>query len=93
VAFCFGLVHGFGFASVLQNLIVGRANLVSSVVSFNVGVELGQLMIFAALLPLLRLLAGLIAPRKITIAASAAIGLLGFIWVLERGFDLSLLRL
>ncbi len=93
VAFCFGLVHGFGFASVLQNLIVGRANLVSSVVSFNVGVELGQLMIFAALLPLLRLLAMLIAPRKITIAASAAIGLLGFVWILERGFDLSLLRL
>jgi hypothetical protein len=93
VAFCFGLVHGFGFASVLQNLIVGRANLVSSVVSFNVGVEIGQLMIFAALLPLLRLLAALIAPRKITIAASAAIGLLGFIWVLERGFDLRLLML
>jgi hypothetical protein len=93
VAFCFGLVHGFGFASVLQTLIVGRANLVSSVVSFNVGVELGQLMIFAALLPLLRLLAALIQPRKITIATSAAIGLLGFIWVLERGFDLRLLRL
>jgi hypothetical protein len=63
------------------------------VVSFNVGVELGQLMIFAALLPLLRLLAALIQPRKITIATSAAIGLLGFIWVLERGFDLRLLRL
>jgi hypothetical protein len=56
-------------------------------------VEIGQLMIFAALLPLLRLLAALIAPRKITIAASAAIGLLGFIWVLERGFDLRLLML
>jgi hydrogenase/urease accessory protein HupE len=93
VAFCFGLVHGFGFASVLQNLIVGKANLVSSVVSFNIGVELGQLMIFAALLPLLRLLGALIEPRKTTIAASAAIGLLGFIWVLERSFDLSLLRL
>ncbi len=93
VTFCFGLVHGFGFASVLQNLIVGRANLVGSVVSFNVGVELGQLMIFATLLPLLRLLAALIAPRKITIAASAAIGLLGFIWVLERGFDLRFLWL
>jgi len=93
VTFCFGLVHGFGFASVLQNLVVGKANLVSSVVSFNVGVELGQLMIFAALLPLLRLLGALIEPRKTTIAASAAIGLLGFIWVLERSFDLSLLRL
>ena len=93
VTFCFGLVHGFGFASVLQNLIVGRANLVTSVVSFNVGVELGQLMIFAALLPLLRLLAILIKPRNITIAASAAIGLLGFFWVLERGFDLRFLRL
>jgi hydrogenase/urease accessory protein HupE len=93
VTFCFGLVHGFGFASVLKNLIVGRANLVVSVVSFNVGVELGQLMIFAALLPLLRLLAALIEPRKITIAASAAIGLLGFIWVVERSFDLRFLWL
>ncbi len=93
VAFCFGLIHGFGFASVLQNLIVGRANLVSSVVSFNVGVELGQLLIFAALLPLLRLLAALVAPRKITVATSAAVGLLGFIWVLERSFDWRLLRL
>jgi len=93
VTFCFGLVHGFGFASVLQNLIAGKANLVSSVVSFNIGVELGQLMIFAALLPLLRLLGALIEPRRTTIAASAAIGLLGFIWVLERSFDLRLLRL
>jgi hypothetical protein len=93
VTFCFGLVHGFGFASVLQNLVVGKANLVSSVVSFNVGVELGQLLIFAALLPLLRLIGALIEPRKTTIAASAAIGLLGFVWVLERSFDLRFLRL
>jgi len=42
VTFCFGLVHGFGFASVLQELIVGSTGLVVSVVSFNLGVELGQ---------------------------------------------------
>ena len=50
ITFCFGLIHGFGFASALQELIVGKANLVLSVVSFNFGVETGQLMIFFVLM-------------------------------------------
>jgi hydrogenase/urease accessory protein HupE len=91
VTFGFGLIHGFGFASVLQELIVGKTNLLVSVVSFNMGVELGQVMIFLIMLPVLHLLRNKIEFRKVTIATSLAIFLLGFAWLIERGFNLKLL--
>jgi hydrogenase/urease accessory protein HupE len=91
VTFVFGLVHGFGFASVLQELIVGKSNLIVSVVSFNLGVEVGQLMIFLVLLPVLYLLKNKIEFRKVTVGVSLAIFLLGFTWLIERGFNLKLL--
>jgi hydrogenase/urease accessory protein HupE len=91
VTFGFGLVHGFGFASVLQELIVGKANLLVSVVSFNLGVEVGQLMIFLVLLPVLYLLKNKFEFRKVTVGVSLAIFLLGFTWLIERGFNLKLL--
>jgi hypothetical protein len=91
VTFAFGLVHGFGFASVLQELVVGKAGLVASVVAFNVGVELGQILIFALMLPVLGLLGKLAEPRKVAVVASAAIGLLGCTWVLERSLAFKLL--
>lgn len=91
VTFGFGLVHGFGFASVLQELIVGKSNLLVSVVSFNLGVEVGQLMIFLVLLPVLYLLKNRFEFRKVTIGVSLAIFLLGFTWLIERGFNLKLL--
>ena len=56
IAFGFGLIHGFGFASALQELIAGQANLLLSVLSFNAGVEIGQLTIVCTMLPLLYLL-------------------------------------
>ena len=43
LTFCFGLVHGFGFANVLRELGLPATGLVRSLLSFNVGVELGQL--------------------------------------------------
>jgi hydrogenase/urease accessory protein HupE len=91
VTFGFGLVHGFGFASVLQELIAGKSNLLVSVVSFNLGVEIGQLMIFLVLLPVLYLLKNKFEFRKVTIGVSLAIFLLGFTWLIERGFNLKLL--
>jgi hydrogenase/urease accessory protein HupE len=93
ITFCFGLVHGFGFASALQELIVGKTNLVLSVVSFNFGVETGQLMIFFVLLPVLHFLKQRVEFRKITATVSVAIFLLGFTWLLERLFDLNLISL
>jgi hydrogenase/urease accessory protein HupE len=91
ITFCFGLVHGFGFASALQELIVGKTNLIFSVVSFNFGVEMGQLMIFFVLLPVLHLLKRKMEFRKVTAAVSLAIFLLGFTWLVERLFDLKLI--
>jgi hydrogenase/urease accessory protein HupE len=91
VTFGFGLIHGFGFASVLQELIVGKSNLLVSVVSFNLGVELGQLMIFLVLLPVLHLLKKMIEFRKVTIGVSLAIFMLGFTWLIERVFNLQLI--
>jgi hypothetical protein len=52
VAFCFGLIHGFGFASVLTDLGLPRGALALALVGFNVGVETGQLAIVAVFLPL-----------------------------------------
>jgi hydrogenase/urease accessory protein HupE len=91
ITFCFGLVHGFGFASALQELIVGKSNLILSVLSFNFGVETGQLMIFFILLPVLYLLRQKMEFRKVTAGVSMAIFIFGFTWLIERLFDLKLI--
>jgi hydrogenase/urease accessory protein HupE len=91
VTFCFGLVHGFGFASALKELIVGQSNLLISVVSFNMGVEIGQLMIISLILPILYLLQKKIPLRFITAGTSAAIFLLGFTWLVDRALNLKLM--
>ena len=51
LAFCFGLLHGFGFASVLADLGLPQGALVLALVGFNLGVEVGQLAIVAVFLP------------------------------------------
>jgi hypothetical protein len=56
LTFGFGLVHGFGFASVLREIGLPARGLVLSLLSFNVGVEIGQLAVVAAMAPLLWLL-------------------------------------
>src|SRR4029077_17207017 len=53
VSFLFGLVHGFGFASTLAALDLPRKNLALALLGFNLGVEVGQALVVALLLPLL----------------------------------------
>ncbi|MBD8529831.1 MULTISPECIES: HupE/UreJ family protein [unclassified Massilia] len=92
VAFGFGLIHGFGFASVLADLGLPQGALVLSLVGFNVGVELGQLAIVAAFLPLAYLLRGGLFYRRVVMAGgSALIALVAVIWFAERALDLKLL--
>ncbi|MGM0882290.1 MAG: HupE/UreJ family protein [Bacillota bacterium] len=91
VTFIFGLIHGFGFASVLQEYITRKSDLVLSVVSFNIGVEVGQLMIFLIMLPVLQLMRKKFTIRRITAVASTAIFILGLLWFVERVFNLQLL--
>ena len=56
-AFGFGLVHGFGFANVLRELNLSGTQFLSGLVGFNLGVEIGQLILVLALLPVLIILA------------------------------------
>lgn len=86
IAFGFGLVHGFGFSFALrQTLQFAGSHLLLSLVSFNVGVELGQLLVLAALIPALRLLFRyVVEPRMGTIILSAFIAHTGWHWMLDR---------
>jgi hypothetical protein len=91
-AFGFGLLHGFGFASVLAGLGLPQEALLLSLVGFNVGVELGQLAIVAAFLPVAYLLRhGRFYRRAVMAGGSCVIALLAGIWLAERAFDLRLL--
>jgi hypothetical protein len=92
VAFGFGLVHGFGFASVLADLGLPQGALLLSLVGFNLGVEAGQLAIVAAFLPLAYALRGTWLYRRLLFTGgSAAIALIAALWFTERAFDLKLL--
>jgi hypothetical protein len=91
VAFGFGLIHGFGFASVLADLGLPRDVLLLALVGFNVGVELGQLAIIAAFLPVAYAMRGSWAYRRLVfVGGSATIALIAAVWMVERMFDLKL---
>ena len=87
ITFVFGLVHGFGFSFALrETLQFAGTHLVTSLLAFNVGVELGQLLVLALLIPLLNLLFRLVVPERIgTIILSALVAHTGWHWLLERG--------
>lgn len=92
MAFAFGLIHGFGFASVLTDLGLPRDALLSSLFGFNLGVELGQLAIVAAFLPLAFALRATGFYRRIVFTGgSVVVVILAAVWLLERAFDIKLL--
>jgi hypothetical protein len=91
-AFLFGLVHGFGFAGVLAELGLQPGALAASLVGFNVGVEIGQLAIVAAFLPLAWLMRSTwFYRRMVLVGGSGTIMLVAALWLGERLFDLKLL--
>ena len=87
MAFGFGLVHGFGFSFALrENLQFAGTHLLTSLLSFNVGVELGQLLVLGALIPILGLLFRYVVRERMgTIILSALVAHTGWHWMLERG--------
>jgi HupE / UreJ protein len=92
VAFVFGLVHGLGFANVLTELDLPKSALAVSLVSFNLGVEAGQLAIVATLLPLAYLLRrSWLYPRLVLGVGSSAIVAVAAVWLAERSLDISIL--
>jgi hypothetical protein len=84
VSFVFGLVHGFGFAVVLQELRLPSSGLVTSLLSFNVGVELAQIALVAVIVPALYGLTRTRLHAPLTRAASAVILSLGLFWLYQR---------
>ncbi len=89
MAFVFGLVHGFGFASVLADLGLPKNALILALVGFNVGVEIGQLTIVAVFLPLAFWLRGTRFYRVgVLIGGSLLVALLASWWLAQRLFDL-----
>ncbi|HEX8946143.1 MAG TPA: HupE/UreJ family protein [Gemmatimonadaceae bacterium] len=87
IAFGFGLVHGFGFSFALrQSMQFAGAHLATSLVSFNIGVELGQLLVIALAIPALALLfKHVVAERMGTIILSAIVAHTAWHWMLDRG--------
>lgn len=89
VAFAFGLIHGFGFASVLENLGLEGSGLLRALIGFNVGIEAGQLAIVAMFLPGALLMRGTRFYRSTVIpVASILILLISGGWMMERTMDL-----
>ena len=87
LAFCFGLVHGFGFSFALrESLQFAGTHLTASLLSFNLGVELGQLAVIAVMAPALALLFRFgVAERVGTILLSAIVAHTAWHWMLDRG--------
>lgn len=83
----FGLVHGFGFSFLLrQTLQFAGEHMITSLLAFNVGVELGQLLVLAVLVPALALLFRyVVAERMGTIILSAIVAHTAWHWMTERG--------
>lgn len=90
VAFGFGLVHGFGFSFALnETLQFAGGHVLTSLLAFNLGVELGQLMIIVIVVPLLNLLFRSGLPERVgTIILSAILAHSGWHWMSERVSEL-----
>jgi len=87
VAALFGLVHGFGFARVLQEMRLPAADLARGLLGFNLGVELGQLAFIALAFPLVGLARKQQGARSVAVAFAAALGIaLGSYWFVLRAF-------
>ena len=92
IAFCFGLIHGFGFASVLADLGLPPGSLLLALVAFNLGVELGQLAIVGIFLPSAYLLhTTRFYKGLILTTGSAVIALIASIWLIQRAFNVRMI--
>ena len=86
VAFAFGLLHGFGFASGLTTMGLPRAELPLALLLFNLGVEAGQLLFVLVVLALARACRELDVrlPRRLDALPAYAVGSLGAYWTIQR---------
>lgn len=86
VVFLFGLFHGLGFAGLLKDIQVPDDRFISSLLSFNVGIELGQFAIVAAALPFIYLFKEKKWYPKVIKVIAVIIAVIGLVWGFERVF-------
>ena len=86
VAFGFGLIHGFGFAGALREIGLPEGDVPVALLTFNLGVEAGQLLIIAAVIAAIAVLKRFAQPalRTAVLAASYAIGITASFWFIQR---------
>jgi hypothetical protein len=90
IAFIFGLFHGFGFASVMGELGFKGEFLTLTLLGFNIGVEIGQLLIIAMIFPVLYFLRNLKLYPKLLVYLSVLLIIVSLYWLFERVFDVDL---
>lgn len=85
ITFPFGLIHGFGFAGALREIELPRARVPAALLSFNLGVELGQLAVMAVVVPAIVILRkrGILG-HTATLVLSAGVAAAGAYWLLTR---------
>jgi hypothetical protein len=87
IAFAFGLLHGFGFASVLSDMGLPAGARVSSLLAFNAGIEAGQLAVVAAVMPFAYLMRARVVYRRAFLPwGSGAIAAVALLWFIQRAF-------
>jgi hypothetical protein len=86
VAFALGLLHGFGFSSVLIDLGLPSHELIGALLGFNLGVELGQAAIVVALLPVLFWIRRTLAYQAVLWGGSGAVVIIAALWSYQRCF-------
>ena len=89
ITFAFGLIHGFAFSFVLrETLQFAGSHLLTALLGFNIGIELGQLLVIVVLVPMLGVLFRLVPERIGTIILSAFVAHTAWHWMIERGEQL-----
>lgn len=85
VAFSFGLLHGFGFAGALSEIGLPQQQIVNSLLFFNLGIELGQVIFVVLMIVLAWLIRNIFTPNKqMRICMTYGIGALASFWLIER---------
>ena len=89
ITFAFGLVHGFGFSFALRDsLQFAGSHMLTSLLSFNVGVELGQLAVLAVIVPVLNATFRYVVAERMGAIILSAIVAAAWHWMTERGAQL-----
>lgn len=81
-----GLIHGFGFAGILAELNLGATHLAASLLFFNVGIELGQILIVSLVFPTLIFINKRLSYKWFLPSVSTAVLFFGCIWFFQRAF-------